>query len=99
MTPSAPTVAASTTTQVRPESPRPTTAPTGPDAVLACLLDELDHAVDPLEARTILLGCLQDLSGCPAGALPELAFRLMHQRMSTSSESAVPRPHEERRLA
>jgi hypothetical protein len=89
MTPSTFTDAARTT-RVRPRRPSPAITSTGPDAVLASLLDELEHPVDPQEARRILLGCLQDLSGYPAGALPELAFRLLHQRMSAPAESTVP---------
>jgi hypothetical protein len=31
--------------------------------------------------RQVMLGCLHDLAGCPAPALPELVFRLLQQRL------------------
>jgi hypothetical protein len=40
-----------------------------------------DIDLDDPWIRQVLHQCLQELSGCPAPALPELAFRLLQQRL------------------
>jgi hypothetical protein len=40
-----------------------------------------DIDLDDPWTRQVLQQCLQDLAGCPAPALPELAFRLLKQRL------------------
>lgn len=59
-----------------------------PDAIVAGLLHDCDYGLSDRDARDVLIGCLRDLSGSPAAALPELAFRLMCQRIRARSENA-----------
>lgn len=52
------------------------------------LLAEFRWQVDEAEVRRVVQGCVRDLSGVPAGALPELLERSARQRLVTRTAAA-----------
>ncbi|MDP9408176.1 MAG: hypothetical protein M3P95_10005 [Actinomycetota bacterium] len=62
----------------------------GTAAATGRLLAEFRWQVDEAEVRRVVQGCVRDLAGVPAGALPELVERSARQRLVTRT-GASPR--------
>ena len=59
---------------------RPTSDPSV-DGAVARLAEEFGHRLPTSVVRRVVWDCRQDLSGSPAGALPELVERLARHRL------------------
>jgi hypothetical protein len=62
------------------------TQPDESAAIIGRIPEEIQHGLTEQDAREILNQCVRDLSGCSTATMPELAFRLMCERLK-----AVPR--------
>jgi hypothetical protein len=70
-----------------PVTPDRRSRPDDSGAVLARVLEEVEHGLSTRDANEVLAECVRDLSGSAAATIPELAFRLMCERLKTGPRS------------